>query len=191
MDNKNMQGVEAGGFLFLNGADAALAEKEQKQIAYLEKKLDYQNPEQILAVLQKLIEERSFKTPIGIFYLKKMQDYLMNKVNFDKSRIPQIPIDIPCDRTVPEKRPELNSVRLATKKRQEIQKSNHKISVLLNMILVIALIVMFWVTLQSETPNMINYRIAIENKYAAWEQELVEREERVREQERELATPEQ
>ena len=43
MDNKNMQGVEAGGFLFLNGADAALAEKEQKQIAYLEKKLDYQN----------------------------------------------------------------------------------------------------------------------------------------------------
>ena len=163
MDNKNMQGVEAGGFLFLNGADAALAEKEQKQIAYLEKKLDYQNPEQILAVLQKLIEERSFKTPIGIFYLKKMQDYLMK----------------------------LNSVRLATKKRQEIQKSNHKISVLLNMILVIALIVMFWVTLQSETPNMINYRIAIENKYAAWEQELGEREERVREQERELATPEQ
>ncbi len=191
MDDKNMQGVEAGGFLFFNGVDAALAEKEQKQIAYLEKKLDYQNPEQILAVLQKLIEERSFKTPIGVFYLKKMQDFLMNRVNFDKGRIPYIPVDTPCDRTVPEKRLELNSVRRATQKRQEIQKSNHKISIWLNVILVIALIIMFWVTLQSETPNMINYRIAVENKYASWEQELTEREQQVREQERELGIQEQ
>ena len=190
MDNKNVQGVETGGFLFLNAADAALADKEQKQIAYLEKKLDYQNSEQILAVLQKLIEDRSFKTPVGMLYLKKMQDFLMNKVNLDKGRIPYIPVDTPCDRTVPEKRTELNSVRLATQKRQEIQKSNHKISVLLNVVLVIALIVMFWVTLQSETPNMINYRIALENKYAAWEQELTERESQVREMERELGIQE-
>ncbi len=191
MNDKAMQGVETGGFLFLNGADAALAEKEQRQIAYLEKRLDYQNPEQILAVLQKLIEERSFKTPVGILYLKKMQDSLMKKVNFDKERIPCIPVDMPCEYTVPEKRPELSSVRRTTQKRQEIQKSNHKISLLLNVILMIALIIMFWVTLQSETPNMINYRIAIENKYAAWEQELTERENLVREQERELGIQEQ
>lgn len=191
MDDKNMQGVETGGFLFLNGTDASLAEKEQKQILYLEKKLDYQNPEQILAVFQKLIEERTFKTPIGMFYLKKMQDYLMNKVNLDnKSRIPYIPVDMPCERTVPDKRPELNSIRNANQKRKQVQKSNHKISILLNVILVLALIIMFWVTLQSETPNMINYRIAIENKYAAWEQELTERENHVREQERELGIQE-
>lgn len=186
-----MQGVEAGGFLFLNGADANLADKERMQIEYLEKKLNYQNPEQILAVLQKLIEERTFKTPIGMIYLKKMQDFLMNKVNLDKGRIPYIPVDTPCDRTIPEKRTELNSIRNATQKRKEILKSNHKISILLNVILVIALIIMFWVTLQSETPNMINYRISIENKYAAWEQELTERENQVREQERELGKQEQ
>ncbi|MBR4085740.1 MAG: hypothetical protein IKK33_15805 [Lachnospiraceae bacterium] len=191
MDDKNMQGVEVGGFLFLNGADANLADKERMQIEYLEKKLNYQNPEQILAVLQKLIEERTFKTPIGMIYLKKMQDFLMNKVNLDKGRIPYIPVDTPCDRTIPEKRTELNSIRNATQKRKEILKSNHKISILLNVILVIALIIMFWVTLQSETPNMINYRISIENKYAAWEQELTERENQVREQERELGKQEQ
>lgn len=190
MDDKNMQGVETGGFLFLNSADAALADKEQKQIAYLEKKLDYQNPEQILAVLQKLIEEKSFKTPVGILYLKKMQNFLMHKVNFDKGRIPYIPVDVPCDRTVPQKRPELNSVRTAVQKREEIKKSNYKISILLNVVLVIALIIMFWVTLQSETPNILNYRIAIENQYASWEQELTERESRIREQERELGIQE-
>jgi len=115
----------------------------------------------------------------------------MNKVNLDKGRIPYIPVDTPCDRTIPEKRTELNSIRNATQKRKEILKSNHKISILLNVILVIALIIMFWVTLQSETPNMINYRISIENKYAAWEQELTERENQVREQERELGKQEQ
>lgn len=191
MNDKAMQGVETGGFLFLNGTDAALAEKEQRQIAYLENKLDYQNPEQILAVLQKLIEEKSFKTPIGIFYLKKMQDSLMNRVNFNKERIPHIPVNMPCEYTVPEKRPELESVKRTTKKRQEIQKSNYKLSIVLNVILIIALIIMFWVTLQSETPNMINYRISIENKYAAWEQELTERENHIREQERALRMQEQ
>lgn len=192
MDDKNVQGVETGGFLFLNGADASLAEKEQKQIVYLEKKLDYQNPEQILAVFQKLVEEKAFKTPIGIIYLKKMQDYLLNKVNLDnKSRIPYIPVDIPCECTLPEKRTELNSIRSANQKRKQVQKSNYKISILLNMILVLALIIMFWVTLQSETPNMINYRISIENKYAAWEQELTERENYVREQERKVGMQEE
>lgn len=190
MEDKNIQSVEAEGFLFLNATDAALAGKEKKQIEYLEKRLDYQNPEQILAVFQKLIEERTFKTPVGMLYLKKMQDYLLNKVNLDKERIPFIPVDKPCEGALPERRVELKSVRNSVKKREEIKKSNQKISVLLNIILIIALIFMFWATLQSETPNMINYRIALENKYAAWEQELTERENQMREQLRELEIPE-
>ena len=79
MENKAMQGVEAGGFLFLNGEDAALADKERKQIEYLEKHLDYKNAEQVLSVYQKLIEERTFKTPVGVIYLKHLQDFLTNK----------------------------------------------------------------------------------------------------------------
>ena len=186
MDDKNMQGVESGGFLFINAADATLADKERKQIEYLEKKLDYQKPEQVLAVLKKLIEDRTFKTPVGILYLKKMQDFLMNKVNIDKERIPYIPVDVPCDRTIPERRMELNSIRRSRQKKEEIKKSNHKISIILNVILIIALGIMFWISVQSETPNMLNYRTALENKYATWEQELTERENLIREKEREF-----
>ena len=186
MDEKKMQGVESGGFLFLNGEDAALADKERKQIEYLEKKLDYQKPEQVLSVYQKLIEERTFKTPVGMLYLKKMQDFLYSKAYLDKERIPYIPIDMPCDLTAPKKQVELKSVRNVAQRREEIKVSNHKISVFLNIILIISLILMFVIALRSETPNMLNYKSALENKYATWEQELTERENLLREKEREM-----
>ncbi len=181
-----MQGVEAGGFLFLNGEDAALADKERKQIEYLEKHLDYKNAEQVLSVYQKLIEERTFKTPVGVIYLKHLQDFLTNKEYIAKERITAIPVDEPCDRSAPQPRTQLQSVRVAAQRRKEQQELAHKISVILNFALIAVIIVMFWMTMQSETPNMINYRIALENKYAGWEQELTEREQVVREKELEL-----
>ena len=186
MDNKAMQGVEAEGFLFINGEDAAIADKERKQVDYLEKHIDYKNPEQVLSVYKKLIEERTFKTPVGMIYLRHLQNFLQEKVYIGKERIPAIPVDEPCDRSTPKPREELKSVRVAAQKRKEKQESNHKISVVLNFVLIAAVFVMFWMTMQSETPNMLNYRTALENKYAAWEQELTEREQVVREKELEL-----
>ncbi len=186
MENKEMQGVEAEGFLFLNGEDAALADKERKQVEYLEKHLDYKNGEQVLGVYRKLIEERTFKTPVGMLYLKKMQNALAEKAYIAKERIPAIPVDEPCDRSAKAPRERLQSVRVADKKRKEQQATNHKISVILNFVLAAVILAMFWMTMQSETPNMLNYRTALENKYAAWEQELTEREQAVREKELEL-----
>ena len=186
MEEKKAKGVEAGGFLYINEADASLAEKERKQIEYLEKKLDYQKPEQILVVLQKLIDEHTFKTPVGLMYLKRIQDFLRNNKTIQNEQIPYIPVDYPCDRSAPDSRTELKSIRAVAVKKEEIRKSNQKISVILNVVLIIGMIAMFWMAMQSETLNMINYRIKLEDRYAAWEQELNEREQVVREKELEL-----
>lgn len=186
MEEKDTKGIEAEGYLFVNAADAVLAEKERKQIEYLEKKLDYQKPEQILVILQKLIEERTFKTPVGMMYLKRLQDYLKNYITIEKERIPAIPVDYICDKAGLSTRVELKTVRAAAQKREDIKKSNHKISIILNVILIIGMIVMFWMATQSETLNMINYKNALENRYAEWEQELMEREQAVREKEQSL-----
>lgn len=183
MEQKNIHGVEAEGFLFLNGADASLAEKEKKQIEYLNKKLDYQKPEQILQVMQTLINERTFKTPVGVLYLKQLQDFLLNNKTIEKERIPFVPVDYVCDPTAPEKRVELKSVRQVARRREEIQKSNHRISIILNVVLTIAIILMFWLATRSDTMNMINYKTVLENRYAEWEQELMEREQEIREKE--------
>jgi len=186
MDEKNTKGIEAEGYMFLNAADAVLAEKERKQIEYLEKKLDYQKPEQILMVLQKLIEERTFKTPVGTMYLKRLQDFLKNQNSIERERIPAIPVDFVCDKSVPQTKVELKSVRAAAQRREEIRKSNHNISLILNVILIIGMIVMFWMATQSETLNMINYKTMLENRYAEWEQDLTEREQNLREKEKNL-----
>lgn len=191
MDNETKQGVEAGGFLFINGEDAALADKERKQIEYLEKKLDFQNPEQVLAVFQRLIEERSFKTPVGMLYLKKLQDYLMNKVYIGKERIPFIPVDEPCDRTIRTERVQLESVKRTRERQKERKLSNYRISVAINILLVIGMLVMFWVATTTDTPNILNYETALENKYASWEEELNQREQVVREKELELKLQEE
>lgn len=186
MDEKNTKGIEAEGYVFVNAADAVLAEKERKQIDYLEKKLDYQKPEQILMILQKLIEERTFKTPVGMLYLKRLQDFLKTQMSIDKERIPAIPVDFVCDKSIPDTRVELKTVRAAAQRREEIKKSNYNISLILNVILIIGIIVMFWMATQSENMNMLNYKNALENRYAEWEQDLKEREQSIREKEQNL-----
>lgn len=45
---------------------------------------------------------------------------------------------------------------------------------------------MFAIASGSDNPNIINYRNAIVNEYASWEQELTEREKAVRRKEAEL-----
>jgi hypothetical protein len=61
-----------------------------------------------------------------------------------------------------------------------------KISVCINILLVILVAAMFWITLNSENPNILNYKTQIENKYAMWEQELTRREKEIRQKEAEL-----
>ena len=118
--------------------------------------------------------------------MKHLQNFLANKAYIAKERVPAIPVDEPCDRSVVSPKTELRGVRIAAKRRKEQQENSHKISVILNFVLIAIIIVMFWMTMQSETPNMLNYRTALENKYAGWEQELAEREQEVREKELEL-----
>ena len=56
---------EVGGFQFGSEKDAALARGEQEKIAYLEKRLRYDDPESILLIYNKTIENHIFQTPVG------------------------------------------------------------------------------------------------------------------------------
>ena len=43
---------------------------EDMKIEYLEARIDYSRPEVILQIYENAIQERIFKTPVGLFYLK-------------------------------------------------------------------------------------------------------------------------
>ena len=66
------------------------------------------------------------------------------------------------------------------------EKTRFLFSVILNVLLVMAVAAMFSIALRSNNPNILNYERAITNRYAAWEQELTEREQKIREKEKEL-----
>ena len=59
-------------------------------------------------------------------------------------------------------------------------------SVCVNVLLAAALAAMIVLAYVSDVPTIVNYKTAILNEYSAWEQELTDREQAVREAERAL-----
>ncbi len=70
------------GFAFTDKATAQKALKEAGNIKYGKENLDTKNPRMVLEMYHKLNKENVFETPVGLTYLKKLQDYLY--------RIPEI-----------------------------------------------------------------------------------------------------
>ena len=174
----------AEGFFFLNAEDAGMAAKEKKQIEYLETHLDYRQPEQVLTLYERMLRERVFKTPVGVIYLKRLQEFLLEQPEVDSARIPMIPVYTPCN-YVPQKRE--RPVRSAARPPEERKGTTRlRFSVVLNVLLLVAVIAMFVIALSSSHPNILNYRSAILNEYASWQQELSEREQIIRDKERDL-----
>ena len=183
-DTQNAGRYKSEGYSFFKETDAALAESERRKVEYLEEHLDYDKPESILRIYEKAIDERIFKSPVGIFFLKSMQLYLMNQPDIDPDKIKEIPLYVSFDT---ELREQPNPVRKRVNPEPPPKKSKAlPISVMLNIGLVILILAMFVVTLNADQPNILNYERVITNRYATWEQELTERERNVREHEREL-----
>ena len=57
---------------------------------------------------------------------------------------------------------------------------------IINIILILLVIAMFAISMSGNRPTVLNYRRTIENEYSSWKQQLDEREQAVREKEREL-----
>lgn len=180
-DGKNLS---VGGYRFYTEKDAQLAATELKKIDYLEERIDYSKPDSILMVYEKSIHERIFRTPVGFQYLMGLRDYLLKQPGIEPARVPAIPLYSTFSGEVREKgNPARNRIKAQEDKNRV---SGFKISVILNVLLVLAVISMFTITIRSDNPNILNYQRVITNRYAQWEQELTERENAVREKEREL-----
>ena len=175
-----------GGYAFLTDKDAQIARQEEKKIEYLEARIDYNRPESVLYVYRKSLEERMFRTPVGLEYMRYMRDFLMRQESIDPQRVPTIPLNNTFDDEVTAPVKTVKKKPTAAMSRVEKRKQQFMVSVILNIVLVIAMIAMFSISLSSENPNIFNYEKNLTNKYATWEQELTEREQVVREKEREL-----
>ena len=184
MEGETQTSRNAEGFFFLNAEDAGMAVKEKKQIEYLKAHLDYGHPEQVLTLYERMLRERIFKTPVGVIYLKQLQEFLLEQPEIDPTKVSMIPVYTPCT-YMPQRRE--RPVRSNPGPMEGASRTvGMRISVILNVLLTVAVIAMFVLALSSSHPNILNYRSAILNEYASWQQDLSEREQVIREKEREL-----
>ena len=180
MADKNEWIVE--GYLFGSPADAEQARAERKKALYFETKLEGKPVKSIQAVYDKMLEEKVFTTPVGWEYLKQIQEKLRLLGAQEGETKP-----IPLFSTFVHKEEKKNNRPRPQKTKEKIPYQNRfRGSLAANILLVILVAVMFAIASGSDNPNIINYRNAIVNEYASWEQELTEREKAVRRKEAEL-----
>ncbi len=176
MDDKD--DLIVGGYRFATLADAETARQDSKRVKNLEDNLDYRKPNSVLQIYHKALDTKIFQTPIGFSYLIKMQEHL-KRCGIEPESIKPVPLNM----TFTNKTEANRSIRRSIAARQPEYKGRFTASVCINIILILMIIAMFFISLNSERPNIINYRRAIVNEYSQWEQELTERERMVREAE--------
>lgn len=185
VQKEKQQDKVVSGFAFYTEQDARLAEQERQKIAYLDKRIDHTDVNSVLAIYKKALEERVFRTPVGLEYLRELQGELKEQEALLDEEIPPITLWMNFDNEFREKYSPARK-RIQPDVRKDGEKAVLRLSVVMNIVMIIAIIIMFIITLNSDQPNILNYEKNLQNKYATWEQELTRREQAVREKEREL-----
>lgn len=172
-----------GGFIFGTTADADLAKEELARIEYLDANMNYANISKVMQLYDKALDTKMFHTPVGWRYMDKLKGVLREN-GYSEEELRPIPLYNVFARAE-EDHSVLERIR-PVRKKADPYKRKYVLSLMFIAVLFIAVIVMFVIALKSETPNMINYRNAIINEYAEWEQDIKEREDAVRLKEHEL-----
>ncbi len=174
-----------GGYRFNSQADADKARDEQKKIAYIEAHMNMDNPESVFSIYEKMLSNKIFMTPVGLDYVKEIRDYLVSREEINNEDIKPLELN----RMYALNRESAGEEEMPRRKVIPAKKKNpfeerFFISLVINILLVIAVGAMFVIATSSKNPNIINYENALVNKYAAWEEDLKDREAKVREAER-------
>lgn len=171
------------GFSFLTEADAAAAREELKKARYLERHLEYQSAEMVHQLYTKALVNRTFQTPVGLAFVNALREKLIEE-GVEEFEIEPIPVYY--DVTKNKMRGGYEPVEEDAEGEPKKKDGRLGISIALNVVLGLLVAGMFYLAMTGNNPNILNYKNTILDNYASWEQELMEREQAVREKEQEL-----
>ena len=183
MDREKEREYTISGFLFGSKEDVETANQELSAIQYIDKKIENKNGEIILSVYNAALEKRLFRTPIGYSYLHELQKRML-KQGILKEQIPAIPLYQVFNNDYQEM---IKPVRVVKRiKKKDEAKEKLRYSVIANVILISLVLILFIISFTGSNPNILNYRQTIENEYSQWEQELIDREQVIRQKEKNI-----
>lgn len=180
--HNNEKDFTVAGYTFTTKEAADEAKNEMNAIRYVSSKTDRKDPKQIYILYNTMLDKELFKTPVGLDYLKDLQQYLYNNKDIPNDKIRPIPINSELQSMLADKR-EMTKTRgkiIELTKQRDRYKDRFIRMVIINIALVIAVIAMAVIMSTSQTPTIINYENKIQDKYAGWEEELQSREARIK-----------
>ena len=170
--------INVDGFLFEDEETAKIARKEEEGIRYIKQRTALDNPEVVLNLYKKLIEQDLFVTPVGIRFLTELQNTLLTSVYIAREEIPAIPVKV-VEKEVPVATT-TEKIVVKTSKGEEKYKKKFQIASFCAIVLGVSIIGMFIINaISGNNINIINYREQLLNQYSSWEQELKTEEERL------------
>ena len=91
-EQQNRTDHVVSGFAFYSEKDARLAEQERQKIAYLDKRIDRTNLESVLVIYKKALDDRVFRTPVGLEYCDGHCNYcnVYHHAEFRSAQCPEL-----------------------------------------------------------------------------------------------------
>ena len=177
-----------GGYTFTSEKLANDARDELNAIKYMTTKTNINDPAQVYVLYNKIIEKKLFKTPIGMDYLKKLQQFLYVSKSIPNEKIRPIPIETELQEMLDERQESRKNRDVVRSLEREKRKNHDKFmkSMILNIFLVIAIIAMIIITVTSSNPNIIDYENKIVDKYESWNKQLESKEQMLNQRQKEL-----
>lgn len=187
------------GLQFGNLEDAKKAQEEFDRVKLLKDKIDYNDLGTVRSIYDKAIENHVFVTPIGIQFLKELQLALLQHAkNQDLAMIPVPTICVTKDATQDhEEELSEEQLREASKLRVRVESLQGQLteekakckktrrffqtSKMLNIVLLILIGILFFITMTGENANALNYKRVLTDRYASWEEDLTQREQALKE----------
>lgn len=175
------------GYSFETQEEYDKALEEKKSIERLMKKVNLDKGELLVALYSGLITQNKLSTVIGLEYLCRLRDLIINKKYAKAADLPPIQTgSFKAERAVGYKLADTKQRLQDEKTQTQRYKDRARTLFILNIALFIIIGVMMYIATTGNNVNILNYERKLVDKYAGWDAQLTEREQQVREAERRL-----
>ncbi len=185
--NDNSKELIVNGYMFETEEEYKKALEEKKSIERLMKKVDLDKKNVVVALYSGIVTQNTLSTVVGLEYLCRLRDVIINKKYAKESELPPIQTGaFKTEKAVGYKLTDAQQ-RLESEKAETQKYKNRARNLLIfNVVLFIVIGIMMYIATTGDNINIINYENKLVDKYASWESQLSEREQRVREAEKRL-----
>lgn len=169
------------GFVFPSYQEAKIALKEQKNIEIIRQRTPLTDGKEVYDLYQKLLEREMFKTMVGYSFLHELYYRLTDEFGYSVEELPKLELPKQMEYDV-----------AGTNNRSKLEEQVQQLTVvkkrqgIVIAALSIMVIAMFVIAALNPNAQYVNSENKILNKYAAWQEELEQREQQVKEKEAQL-----